>query len=98
MLNADFFTLQLNDSDKCLCDRPETVTHFLHHCFLYQNERHVLQLHIRKLIPKFDILHDNLRTEVLLKGVNLSSNEPDSRNLPIALAVQNFILKTKRFN
>ena len=71
---------------------------FLNQCFLYKEEEsHVLLSKIIKFVPKFDKLPDYKKTEVLLNGINLNSNEPDSRNIPITLAVQNFILQTKRF-
>ena len=97
LLNTHGFSVNLTESDQCLCSRTETVSHYLNNCFLYQEERCVLLSKIIKLVPKFDKLPDYKKTEVLLNGINLNSNEPDSRNIPITLAVQNFILQTKRF-
>ena len=97
LLNTHGFSVNLTESDQCLCSRTETVSHYLNHCFLYQEERCVLLSKIIKLVPKFDKLPDYKKTEVLLNGINLNSNETDSRNIPITLAVQNFTLQTKRF-
>ena len=52
---------------------------------------------IDKIYPKFSKLPDKRKTDILLSGLNLDSEEPDSRNIPIALAVQTFILQTGRF-
>ena len=97
MLNTHSFSVNLTESDQCLCSRTETVSHYSNNCFLYQEERCVLLSKIIKFVPKFDKLPDYKKTEVLLNGINLNSDEPDSRNIPITLAVQNFILQTKRF-
>ena len=35
-LNVHKFTIGLSETEKCLCDEPETVTHYLTKCFLYQ--------------------------------------------------------------
>ena len=96
-LNVHRFTLGLSDTDKCLCDRPESVSHFLNDCFLYNQERHALYTKICQILPNFITLPDKLKMKVLLQGINLHSEEPDSRNIPIALAVQSFIIQTKRF-
>ena len=90
-LNSHGYTINLTESDLCLCSRPETVSHFLNHCFLYQEERKVLYDKVTKLLPKFNTFSDKIKTDYLLHGINLHSSEPDSRNVPLTLAVQNFI-------
>ena len=97
-LNSHGYSINLADSDQCNCSRTETVTHFFNQCFLYQQERQQLVEKIEKLIPKFSKLSDKRKTEILLFGINLNSDEPDSRNVPITLAAQTYILQTKRFN
>ena len=96
-LNSHGYSINLVESDQCLCSRPETVSHFFNHCFLYQEERNCLLSTIRKLIPKFSNLSDKKKTDILLHGINLDSEEPDSRNVPLTFAVQKFILQTRRF-
>ena len=95
-LNSHGFAIGLAENDQCLCYRSETVSHYLLNCFLYQNERIVLFEKIDKIYPKFSKLPDKRKTDILLSGLNLESEEPDSRNIPIALAVQTFILQTGR--
>ena len=97
-LNVHRFALGLNDTEKCLCDRPETVSHYLTTCFLYNEERHALYTKVCQILPNFISLPDKLKVKVLLEGINLHSEEPDSRNVPLALSVQNFIFQTKRFH
>ena len=96
-LNVHKFSIGLSETEKCLCDRPETVSHYLTECFLYQRERHALYAKICQLLPNFITLPNRTKVKVLLEGINLHSEEPDSRNVPIALAVQRFVLQTKRF-
>ena len=84
--------------DEDVCSRPETVSHYLNKCFLYQEERNVLFEKIEKIIPRFSKLSEKKKTDILLYGINLDSNEPDSRNVPLTLAVQKFILQTRRFS
>ena len=96
-LNVHRFALGLSDTEKCLCDRPETVSHYLNTCFLYSKERHALFTRVCQILPNFISLPDNLKMKVLLEGINLHSEEPDSRNIPLALATQSFIIQTKRF-
>jgi len=96
--NAHRFSLGLSDTDKCMCERPETVSHYFNTCFLYQEERHALHSKIGQILPRFNTLPDKTKLKVLLEGINLQSEEPDSRNIPITLAVQSFILQTKRFH
>ena len=96
-LNANGFEINLSDTDKCDCSRIENVSHFLTQCFLYQPERNVLYNSIQKLLPKFSTFSDKMKTEILLSGINLDSEEPDSRNTSITIAVQKFILQTGRF-
>ena len=98
LLNSHGYSINLADSDQCLCSRPETVSHFFNHCFLYQEERQLLVSKIEKIIPKFSRLSDKRKTEILLNGINLNSDEPDSRNVPLTFTVQNYILQTRRFN
>ena len=96
-LNAHKFAIGFSECDKCLCDRPETVSHYLNDCFLYQVERHALNLKLCQILPNFNLLPLKLKTKVLLEGIHHQSEESDSRNLSIILAVQGFILQTKRF-
>ena len=96
-LNAHGFAINLSDSDLCLCSRSESVSHFFTECFLYAEERRLLYDSMEQILPKFKNYPIKTKLEILLNGINLNSEETDSRNSKIIYAVQNFILKTKRF-
>ena len=97
-LNAHKFALGLSETDRCTCGRPETVSHFLSYCILYQEQRHALNARLCQILPNYNLLPEKTKRKVLLEGINLHSDEPDSRNIRITLAVQCFILQTKRFH
>ena len=92
-LAAHGFVINLNNSDRCLCSRPETTSHFFK-CFLYQEEQKILHEKITKVIPKFSTYSLKKQVDIFLHGIN---PEPDPRNIPIVFAVQEYILQTKRF-
>ena len=96
-LNAHGFAINLADSDLCLCSRSESVQHFLTECFLFTEERNLLYDSMEQILPKFKTFPKKTKIEILLHGINLNSDEIDSRNGKIIYAVQNYILKTKRF-
>ena len=96
-LNGHSFSINLADSDLCLCARPESVRHYLTECFLYTEERRLLFNAMEQIIPKFKSFSMEKKTNILLYGINLDSEEIDSRNSKIVYLVQNFIFKTKRF-
>ena len=52
---------------------------------------------MEQILPKFKTFSNKVKLDILLHGINLQSEETDSRNRLIIFAVQNFILKTKRF-
>ena len=97
-LNSHGFKINLREDDLCLCHRSETVSHFFLDGCLYQEERDELLNKISQYLPRFKTFSKTKKLEIILYGFNLSNKEPDPRNLSIAFAVQNFILKTKRFS
>ena len=96
-LNGHGFSIGLQDSPACLCDRNETVDHYLLNCFLYTEERRLLFDTVEQLIPKFNKLTAKKKIDILLFGINLDKEEIDSRNVKLTLAVQKYILDSKRF-
>ena len=96
-LNGHSFEINLADSNLCLCARPESVSHYFMECFLYTEERRSLFDSMEQLIPNFKKIPNKSKLNILLHGINLDSEEFDSRNAKIIYSVQNFILKTKRF-
>ena len=92
------FAIGVNDSDLCLCWRPETTKHFFLECFLFQEERSKLFLKLSQILPKFMTWTKMKQLETILCGINLKNEEPDPRNITIVFAVQKYILETKRFS
>ena len=97
LLNVHSFAINLADSPLCQCARLETNLHFFTECFLYTEERRLLYDSMEQILPKFKTLSNKNKLEIFLHGINLNSEETDSRNSKIIFVVQNFILKTKRF-
>ena len=98
-LNGHSFAIGLAQSSLCDCHHPcESICHHLTSCFLYQPERQTLYSKIKQFIPNFESLSDSKKTNILLYGV--SNNDPDfyNTNVKIQLALQHFLLTTKRFD
>ena len=106
-LAADGFKINLVESNKCqqcqvLPDQqpklvPETASHFLLSCNKFADKRISLFSKITGYVPNFKKLTQKRQSEILLSGINLENEEPDPRNLGIALAVQKYIIQTERF-
>ena len=95
-LNAHSFEINLSDTNLCNCWRTETVLHYVTECFLYNQERNILYDSMEQYIPNFLSLPNKRKLDILLYGINNNGDE-DCRNKCITLAMQNFILQTKRF-
>ena len=85
-LNQHLFHKNIIDNPHCECGAVEDTQHFFLRCNLYRNLRQELLNKISTFCqPTLD---------VILYG---SSHIPVEENTQIFLAVQNFIIKTKRF-
>ena len=96
-LNAHGFQINLVDSEICPCSKSETTLLLMTQCFLSTEECRELYNAIEQILPKFACLDDKNKLEILLKGINLNSDETDSINGKIIVHVQIFLLKTKHF-
>ena len=88
-LNSHGFKINLKEDDLCICYRSETTS---------QEERESLFTKISEYLPRFRTFSKSKKLELILSGFNLSNIEPDQRNISVVFAVQNYILKTKRFS
>ena len=95
-LNSHGFSIGLAESPACVCDRNETVEHYMLKCFLYAEERQILFSTVEQLLPNFRKMTQRKQLYVLLYGINLDIDVVDSRNLPLTFAVQKFLLTTNR--
>ncbi|MCG8047067.1 MAG: reverse transcriptase domain-containing protein, partial [Candidatus Thiodiazotropha endolucinida] len=85
-LNQHLFSRNIIDSPLCVCGAIETTQHFLFSCTRYTHLRQDLYTELQPICqPSLDVL--------LFGNHELS----DSNNKQIFLAVQEFIIKTKRF-
>ena len=48
-------------------------------------------------IPNFIQFTEQKKLDILLYGINLNSDIPDVRNVIVTMAVQKYILQTRRF-
>ena len=93
------FIIGQADSPQCDCSaKKESSLHFLVDCFLYSNERQTLYSQVEYYIPNFQTLNKRRKYEILVFGLHPENNEYNYTNMKISFAVQNFILKTKRFS
>ena len=97
-LKAHGFAINLADSDKCLCGKIESTTHYLLDCVQFIEQRNIMLASVAKILPNFANKSKYNKVEILLKGINLNQDEPDNRNKQLALIAQNYILNTGRFS
>ena len=97
-LNLHKFTIRQADEPTCGClAKEESSIHYLLDCFLYTAERQTLLSLVEHYIPKFSKMSKKAKFDILTTG--LKNNDPDFYylNCKITIAVQQFILNTKRF-
>ena len=98
-LNLHKFTIGQLETPECLChSKQESSQHFLLDCFLYASERQTLFDRVEHFIPKFKSFSKFKKYETLVMGINPKDPYFYTTNTTISIAVQNFIMKTKRFS
>ena len=98
-LNQHKFTIGFNDSPQCLCyHREESPLHYFIDCFLYLPERQTLFSKIEHYIPNFKSFTKQRKLDLILRGFHVDNPDLLSLNTTLTIAVQNFILQTKRFS
>ena len=98
-LNLHRFDINLHDTPECACHaKSESSIHFLMDCFLYTGERQTLFSLVEHYIPNFFRQNKTKQFEILLMGISPENPEFYTTNVKISIAVQQFILKSKRFN
>ena len=97
-LNQQKFSIGLTDNPQCLCHhREESPQHYFIDCFLYSLERQTLFNLIEHYIPKFHKLSKKEKLRIIIFGIDIDNDDFVHLNTTLTNAVQNFILKTKRF-
>ena len=77
--------------------REESPLHYFLECFLYLPERQALFGLFEHYIPNFPNLSSKRKLEIILQGINTENADFYNTNVSLTIAVQNFILQTKRF-
>ena len=92
------FTIGLSENTECQCHfKSESPEHYFLQCFLYSPERRILFNLVEHYIPNFKNLNKKHKLNILLKGIETDDPEFFHLNKTLTIAVQNFILETKRF-
>ena len=87
------------NSPECLCHcKEESPQHFFIECFLYSQERQHLFDLFEHYIPNFKKLSKKLKLDIIMNGLERDNLDYLHLNTTLTLAVQFFILKTKRFD
>ena len=98
-LNTHSFSIGLSDSPSCSCSHiSESPQHFFLDCTLYTQERLSMTNSIQQYLPKFNSYTKTKKLNTLLQGFNPENKDLFHTNVNLQLIVQNFILKTKRFD
>ena len=92
------FTIGQSETSECLCNsKSESSQHYLIDCFLFTSERQVLFDQVEYFIQNFKNFSKAKKFETLVMGINAGDPLFNYTNYSISIAVQNFILKSKRF-
>ena len=76
---------------------PHHTTFDFLDCFLYSPERRILFDLIEHYIPKFSSFKKSQKLDIILRGFEIENIEFIGLNTTLTLAVQKFIMQTKRF-
>ena len=93
------FTIGLVDSPECQCFfKSESTEHYFLQCFLYSPERQRLFDLIEHFVPNFSNLKKKQKLDLILNGIDTDDPDYYYTNKKLTLAVQEFIIATKRFS
>ena len=98
-LNLHRFDIGLHETSECSCHaKSESSIHYIMDCFLYSGERQILLNLAEHYIPNFPKLNKAKQFDILLYGISPENPEFYTANTILSIAVQTFILKSKRFH
>ena len=88
----------MSENTECQCQfKNESPEHYFLQCFLYSPERQILFNLVEHYIPNFKNLNKKQKLNILLTGLETDDPEYFYLNKTLTIAVQNFIIQTKRF-
>ena len=97
-LNEHKFTIGLVDNPECQCYyKSESPEHYFLQCFLYSPERQILFNLVEHFVPNFKNYNNKQKLKLLLAGFDTDDPDFFSLNKTLSIAVQNYIIATKRF-
>jgi hypothetical protein len=97
-LNSQAFSIGLAPSPQCNCGaKQETTLHMVNFCPLFASGRQYLFDPVGQLVSPFSKLNQKDKMFTLLYGYKSDNKDYEHINTQITLAVQNFLIKTKRF-
>ena len=98
-LNQHAFAINLTDSPKCQCNlASESPYHYLLECELYTEERRTLLGVVENFLPKFNTYTKKRKLDIILSGYDQDNIDMFRTNVLLQIAVQKYIIKTKRFD
>ena len=99
-LNAHSFKYQLSESPLCpKCQlHNESTSHFVQIYTAHNAERRTMLGVFEHYIPKFNTFNKQKQLDIILNGYDKDNKHFFTTNVSLQYAVQNFIIKTKRFS
>ena len=89
----------LTDNPVCTCnDGNETSLHYFLKCNLFIAERQVMFKQFEQYIPTFKSMTLKKKHDIILYGYKIDDDDFLYINTRLTISVQDYILKTKRFN
>ena len=96
-LNAQQFAIGSTDSPQCDCLSVESSLHYYTQCLIYASQRLTLYGLFEHYIPHFNNLTNKQKHDIILYGYKMDHDEYLYTNTKLTLAVQKYIVNTKRF-
>ena len=98
-LHSHSFMIGLTDNPVCTCnDGNETSLHYFLKCNLFIAERQVMFKQFEQYIPTFKSMTLKKKHDIILYGYKIDDDDFLYINTRLTISVQDYILKTKRFN
>ena len=96
-LNAHQFSIGATDNPHCVCLSVESSLHYTTECILYIPQRQQMYGLFEQFIPLFKNMTNKKKTEIILYGYKSDNDEYLYTNTKLTIAVQKFIIDSKRF-
>ena len=98
ILNGQQFTIGSTDSPQCDCLSFESSLHYFTQCPKYVSHRLTMYGLFQHYIPHFNNMNNKQKHDIILYGYKMDNDEYLFTNTKLTIAVQNYIVNTKRFS